>query len=385
MLLPHLFNRTQFGYWKKSLLDYNTFWILTILLGWLAIDQLYLRSPITFLLKLIGNIFLFSIPYIYDVLQVSLNQDKVKLFGSSMPVVGQVGAGAGMFYKDVAPLDTYDEERQWNFMKYAFILFFTGLIGGDSFFLADNVSGLIRLFSTISFIGIPIALVWWLFKLYEFFWKTNDLLDYNWAFFGAPKPDRPIPKCPGTLEQITIWVLTTSIAFLENIPGMGIAVSALTKILNTLKSAYGLAVDVTATGLSSVAELKKAMESMSELQGFQQAVAEKRADIASASSEFVPQTEKRADIASASSKFVPTEQKPEQVSTQIASPTEQKPAVAQQGGARDTDYTTYAVGGSILLVVASGIYKFISRLRQNGREEHDSKIKDDSPPQPRSV
>jgi hypothetical protein len=290
-----------------------------------------------------------------------------------------------MFYKDVAPLDTYDEERQWNFMKYAFILFFTGLIGGDSFFLGDNVSGLIRLFSTISFIGIPIALVWWLFKLYEFFWKTNDLLDFNWAFFGAPKPDRPIPKCPGTLEQITIWVLTTSIAFLENIPGMGIIVSTLTRILNTLKSAYGLAVDVTATGLSSVAELKKAMESISELQGFQQAVAEKRADIASASSEFVPQTEKRADIASASSEFVPTEQKPEQVSTQIASPTEQKPAVAQQGGARDTDYTTYAVGGSILLVVASGIYKFISRLRQNGREEHDSKIKDDSPPQPRSV
>lgn len=367
MLLPHLFNRTQFGYWKKSLLDFNTFWILTILLGWFAIDQLYLKSPITFLLKLIGNIFLFSIPYIYDVLQVSLNQDKVKLFGSSMPIVGQVGAGAGMFYKDLAPMDTYDQERQWNFMKYSFILFFTGLIGGDSFFLGDNVSGLIRLFSTISFIGIPVALVWWLFKLYEFFWKTNDLLDYNWAFFGAPKPDKPIPKCPGVLEQITIWVLTTSIAFLENIPGMGIAVSTLTRILNTLKSAYGLAVDVTATGLSSVAELKKAMESITELQGFQQAVAEKRADIASASSGFVP-----------------TEEKPvEQKQIEQKQPVEQK--VIQQGGGQKFDTTTYAVTGSILVVVASGLYKFISRLRQNGRSERNSKIKDDSPPQPRSI
>ena len=385
MLLPHLFNRTQFGYWKKSLLDYNTFWILTILLGWLAIDQLYLRSPITFLLKLIGNIFLFSIPYIYDVLQVSLNQDKVKLFGSSMPVVGQVGAGAGMFYKDVAPLDTYDQERQWNFMKYSFILFFTGLIGGDSFFLGDNISGLIRLFSTISFIGIPVALVWWLFKLYEFFWKTNDLLDYNWAFFGAPKPDRPIPKCPGTLEQITIWVLTTSIAFLENIPGMGIVVSTLTRILNTLKSAYGLAVDVTATGLSSVAELKKAMESITELQGFQQAVAEKRADIASASSEFVPPEQKTVEQN-------PVEQKPVEQNPVEQKPVEQKPieqkligSTPQQGGAHKFDNTSYAVSGSILLIVASGIYKFISRLRQNVQSERDSKVKDDSPPQPRSI
>ena len=53
-MLPGLFNRTQFGYWQKSILNYNTYWILTVLLGWFAIDQLYLRSPITFVLKLIG-------------------------------------------------------------------------------------------------------------------------------------------------------------------------------------------------------------------------------------------------------------------------------------------------------------------------------------------
>jgi hypothetical protein len=302
-----------------------------------------------------------------------------------MPIVGQVGAGAGMFYKDLAPMDTYDQERQWNFMKYSFILFFTGLIGGDSFFLGDNVSGLIRLFSTISFIGIPVALVWWLFKLYEFFWKTNDLLDYNWAFFGAPKPDKPIPKCPGVLEQITIWVLTTSIAFLENIPGMGIAVSTLTRILNTLKSAYGLAVNVTATGLSSVAELKKAMESITELQGFQQAVAEKRADIASASSGFVPTEEKPVEQKQIEQKQ-PTEIKSAKQNPSappIEQPVEQK--IMQQGGGQKFDTTTYAVSGSILVVVASGLYKFISRLRHNGRSERDSKIKDDSPPQPRSI
>lgn len=334
-MLPGLFNRTQFGYWQKSILNYNTYWILTVLLGWFAIDQLYIRSPITFILKLIGNLFLFGIPYIYDVLQVSLNQDKVKLFGSSMPVLGQIGAGAGMFYDKIAPMSAEESDRKWNFMIYALLLFFTGIFGGDSYFLGDNMSGMIRTFLTISVIGLPLALLWWLYNMYIFFVKTGDLLDTNWQLFGAPEPEYPIPQCPGILQQITVWVWKTGIVVAEQIPGLNLFVPWMKTVLSALEVAYGMTKETITAVIKAAPEVIRAAEAT-------------------------------------------------QVDTSTFHKAVEEQKTTMTGGAiENPNLVGYGLLGAIALITVSGGTRLFKNLWQNGSKQGSKST--DEPPKPRGI
>jgi hypothetical protein len=339
-MLPGLFNITQFGYWQKSILNYNTYWILTVLLGWFAIDQLYLRSPITFVLKLIGNLFLFGIPYIYDILQVSLNQDKVKLFGSSMPILGQVGAGAGMFYENISPMSAEDSDRKWNFMIYAFILLLTGIFGGDSYFLGDNMSGIIRTILTVSVIGLPLAIAWWVYNIYIFFAKTGDLLDQNWQFFGAPEPEYPIPQCPGILQQITVWVWKTGIVVAEQVPGLNLMVPWMKTVLSALEVAYGFTKETVKAVVEAAPKIAAAVEATAvDQSAYQKAVAEQKIEIP-------------------------------------------KPVLG--GGSTDgPGLLGYGLLGTIALITVSGGGRLIKNMLQNGSKQGSKST--DEPPKPRGV
>ena len=159
-------------------LSYNVFLGLTILGGYLALDHLYLRSPLTFLAKIVINIFCFGVWYWYDVLQAIWNSDVVKLYGLSIPALGPKGIGAGVLAKDKP------SKLHWNFLIYSICLMFGGLFGLDSFLVGDNRSGLIRLLSLISVFFAPIAVGWWAYNLFWFFTDTEYTIDSNHIFFG---------------------------------------------------------------------------------------------------------------------------------------------------------------------------------------------------------
>lgn len=159
-------------------LSYNVFLGLTILGGYLALDHLYLRSPLTFLAKIVINIFCFGVWYWYDVLQAIWNSDVVKLYGLSIPALGPKGIGAGVLAKDKP------SKLHWNFLIYSICLMFGGIFGLDSFLVGDNRSGLIRLLSLISVFFAPIAVGWWAYNLFWFFTNTEYTIDSNHIFFG---------------------------------------------------------------------------------------------------------------------------------------------------------------------------------------------------------
>ena len=175
---PTFFTKNDGENQDSVYLSYNVFLGLTILGGYFAIDHLYLRSPVTFLAKIIINILCFGVWYWYDVLQSIWNSDVVKLYGLSVPAIGPKGIGAGVLAKDKP------SKLHWNFLVYSPCLIFGGMFGLDSFLTGDNRSGLIRLLSLISIIGIPIAIGWWAYNLFWFFTDTTYTIESNHLYFG---------------------------------------------------------------------------------------------------------------------------------------------------------------------------------------------------------
>jgi hypothetical protein len=219
--IPTLFDRKEEGNTDSVYLSYNVFLGLTILGGYFALDHLYLRSPITFLVKCIINILCFGVWYWYDVLQAVWNSDVVKLYGLSVPALGPKGIGAGVLAKDKP------SKLHLNFLLYSVCLIGGGIFGLDSFVVGDNRSGLIRVLCLISVIGAPIAMGWWVYNLFWFFTDTEYTINSNSAFFGRP--------AGSFTSRLLSFIPTFLVPIIESVLG------PITASINTVNSSIKLA------------------------------------------------------------------------------------------------------------------------------------------------
>ena len=166
-------------------LSYDVFMGLAVIGGFFALDHLYLRSPLTFLAKIVINLLFFGVWWIWDALQAVFNDDVIKVFGLGVPSMGPKGIAAGVLANEVP------DKKHMRFFIYAISLLFAGIFGVDSFLVGDKTSGFIRLISLITLIFAPVALIWWLYKLFKFFFDTKAVTDTYHEYFGAPTPPPP--------------------------------------------------------------------------------------------------------------------------------------------------------------------------------------------------
>lgn len=239
-----LFDRTQYSYWKSNQ-SYNLFWILSILGGILALDHLYLRSPLTFLAKIVVNIFAFGIWWIYDATQATFNRDVIKMYGIGIPGFGPMGIGAGSLASDKP------DPKHNSFLLYSLALIFGGLFGLDSYLTGDSKTGHTRLVCLISIIFTPIAILWWLINVLKLFFKTSDVIDANWEYFGAPKPEH--------LKKPLSATLVEKFPFLSNV--FGFFTKAKETVINLtehpLSGAEALAKEAEAAIMSPVTKVEQ--------------------------------------------------------------------------------------------------------------------------------
>ena len=197
-------------------LSYNVFLGLAVIGGFFALDHLYLRSPLTFVAKLAINVMFFGVWWLWDALQAVFNRDIIKVFGIGIPGMGPKGIAAGVLGNDVA------DKKHMRFFIYAISIICVGMFGVDSFLVGDRQSGLIRLISLITVIFAPVAIGWWIYKLFKFFFNTKAVTTENYEYFGAPAP----PALPSVAEQIK-----------SSIPILGSLISPLVKIKDATVSA----------------------------------------------------------------------------------------------------------------------------------------------------
>jgi len=171
---------TEEGGPGATYLSYDIFLGLSVLGGFFALDHLYLRSPLTFLAKLVVNMLFFGVWWLYDAMQALFNEDVVKIYGLGVPGLGPKGIAAGVLGKEVP------DKKHMRFFTYAITLMLLGVFGGDSFLLGDKKSGFIRLFSLITWFFAPVAFAWWGYKLYKFVFSTKSVIESESEYFGAP-------------------------------------------------------------------------------------------------------------------------------------------------------------------------------------------------------
>lgn len=176
---PFFNNENEKGKEGAAYLSYDVFLGLSVLGGFFALDHLYLRSPLTFLAKLFVNFMFFGVWWLYDALQAVFNTDVVKVYGLGIPGLGPKGIAAGVLANPVP------SGKHMRFFTYAAALFFGGMIGLDSFLVGDRQTGIIRLVSFVSMVFMPIAFLWWVYKMFQFFTNTKSVVNSYSNFFGA--------------------------------------------------------------------------------------------------------------------------------------------------------------------------------------------------------
>ena len=163
-------------------LSYDMFVGLSVIGGLLALDHLYLRSPLTFIAKIVVNILTLGSWWLYDVSQAIFNKDVVKVFGLGVPGMGPRGIAAGVLASNVP------DKKHMAFFIYGLALLLGGIFGLDSFIVGDKQTGIIRIICLLTGILAPIAIIWWLINIGKFFFKTKNVTNQYWEYFGAPQP-----------------------------------------------------------------------------------------------------------------------------------------------------------------------------------------------------
>jgi hypothetical protein len=374
---------SQIGFWKEpspppaalpnageggqgaAYLSYNMLLALSVLGGFLALDHLYLRSPLTFLAKLVLNIFTLGAWWLYDASQVVFNRDVVKIFGLSLPGWGPMGIGAGSLAGDVP------DKKHMAFFAYGLALIFGGIFGLDSFLVGDKQSGFIRLISLITVVFAPIAMFWWGLNLVKFFAKTKGVVEENWEYFGAPQPaSEKAPLVAQFISRIPIvnklFGSTLAGVFGERVAD--IAEKTITRAaepaLGTLEAAVGVAQEAVGTVKSAVDLGATTVDSASKIARNTLNTVGKVAETGTAALGLG----RRAATLS------------EGVTEQAlkAALENNDPRNPQIGGAAaNNDMLSYTLIGTFALLAVSGLVLTYRRLRQNEQPR-----KDDSPPTP---
>lgn len=254
-----LYSHTSLHSWQKANLDYTWYWVLATFFGWCALDQLYLGSPVGFIAKNIFNGGTFGYWYFYDLILATFDQPTIKFGGPSIPGLGYPGLAAGRFQRPEAPLLPESQGKHKNFFIYSIVLMVFGIAGGDSFLVGNTLSGVIRLCCLLSFIGIPIAILWWLYRLMIYLVYPQTLLEQNWKYFDFPKPNAA-PPCSNMFADFTIWVLRTIQGILNVIPGVNLLTPFLDMLIESLMAAYQMteaSVVAMAGAVTSTAEAGK--------------------------------------------------------------------------------------------------------------------------------
>jgi hypothetical protein len=276
-----------------------------------------------------------------------------------IPGMGPQGIAAGVLS------NPQHSAKHWRFFMYAVALFFGGIFGLDSFLVGDRQTGIIRLVCLISLILLPVALLIWAYKVFQFFTNTKTVVGNHATFFGSTGSD-PSGGLFSWLFSPTKWLQAILGPIIDPLAETAqAAIATVDKTVNTVGKTVNLGRTAIEKGSEVVEEVSKVV------------------DLASKGLGGVVGTVPGAALYSAVT--------PEAVKAAMASPSSEsapnkkiEPAAAMVGGAiavasSNLNTLPYILLGTLTLVVLAG---FIATYKRSVPIQH-AKRQDDIPPEPR--
>ncbi len=149
-------------YWNGYMVDATLYKVFAMfpLTGILGIDHLVLRSPFTAILKFLVNILFYGAWYVYDIIQITMDEKFVAKYGMSTP-----WSPRGHSYKLFSGLtennfNEFKEPSIYNggffssllFLLYVFLIVVLGFTGLPNILAGDFTGGITKLFSNWLFL-----------------------------------------------------------------------------------------------------------------------------------------------------------------------------------------------------------------------------------------
>jgi hypothetical protein len=173
---------TQGSYWKGAQLPYWVYMVVVVLIGGLGLDHLLLRSPLTFLMKLLIPTLGFW--YLYDIAQVFGERELVEKYGLGVPWYGPIGLGAGMFInKDASNLSPPTIPKPWIFMAYALLSIFFFIIPLNKVLIGDYAGCIAQLsmYTILALFSLGVtailAVCWGIYDAFRVVFDTKGLFE----------------------------------------------------------------------------------------------------------------------------------------------------------------------------------------------------------------
>lgn len=170
------FYYTQKEFWGGANANYTVLAILAIIpfTGFFGLDHLYLRSPLSALLKTIFNTLTFGLWYFYDIAQITGEPDIVKEKGMSYPILGPTGLGAGIFVKEK---EEPKGPNPFMFWLYALLAIIPLPYALDYFVAGDITGGIVKLIANFNIFLWIFSIFGSFLVLYKIIFKTDTIFN----------------------------------------------------------------------------------------------------------------------------------------------------------------------------------------------------------------
>lgn len=195
---------SDIDFWKFPDRSYYVFICLSFMLGFFGLDHFYLRSFGTGMQKFMFNIISLGLWYLWDVLQIIYEGDKVKKEGLSSPFDWIRGIGRGVFMKPLAkgekPGVVYESKK--DILIYALLTLTAGIFGLNKFYIGNTWQGIAQIATTFNILTFFFGLAWALYDtVYILFFTESVIKDgitvpppYSFFFDTTPAKDLFMPQ-----------------------------------------------------------------------------------------------------------------------------------------------------------------------------------------------